>query len=78
VVYESIKTAARMEKLLPQFQAALLPEAGHVLLDTPVQVMPFLESVYRPKAAATDRGIRTRHQLLTIARVVEIAKGGIM
>ena len=61
VAYNSAKTAARLGKLLPHFQAVLLPEAGHVLLDTPVQVMPFLESVYRPKAAPTDRGIRTRH-----------------
>jgi pimeloyl-ACP methyl ester carboxylesterase len=45
MVYDSIKTAARMGKLLPQFQAALLPEAGHVLLDTPARVMPFLASV---------------------------------
>jgi pimeloyl-ACP methyl ester carboxylesterase len=42
VVYNSVKTAARMRKLLPCFQAVLLPEAGHVLLDTPAQVMPFL------------------------------------
>jgi hypothetical protein len=34
-----------MEKLLPHFQAILLPEAGHVLLDTPARVMPFLASV---------------------------------
>jgi pimeloyl-ACP methyl ester carboxylesterase len=44
VAYNSVKTAARMSKLLPRFQAVLLPEAGHVLLDTPVQVMPFLSS----------------------------------
>lgn len=36
------KAIARMERLLPHFQAALLPDAGHVLLDTPVQVLPFL------------------------------------
>lgn len=45
VAYNSRKTAARMSKLLPHFQAILLPEAGHVLLDTPGQVMPFLASV---------------------------------
>jgi pimeloyl-ACP methyl ester carboxylesterase len=44
VAYDSVKTAARMDKLLPHFQAVLLPEAGHVLLDTPAQVMPFLAS----------------------------------
>lgn len=44
VAYHSYKTAARMERLLPRFQAVLLPEAGHVLLDTPAQVMPFLAS----------------------------------
>jgi pimeloyl-ACP methyl ester carboxylesterase len=42
VAYNSVKTAARLGKLLPQFQVVLLPEAGHVLLDTPAQVMPFL------------------------------------
>jgi pimeloyl-ACP methyl ester carboxylesterase len=45
MAYNSAKTAARMEKLLPHFQAILLPEAGHVLLDTPARVMPFLASV---------------------------------
>jgi pimeloyl-ACP methyl ester carboxylesterase len=44
IAFDSVKTAARMSKLLPRFQAALLPEAGHVLLDTPAQVMPFLAS----------------------------------
>lgn len=44
VAFNSVKTAARLSKLLPRFQAVLLPEAGHVLLDTPVQVMPFLAS----------------------------------
>jgi pimeloyl-ACP methyl ester carboxylesterase len=43
IAFHSAKTAARMERLLPHFQAALLPEAGHVLLDTPVHVIPFLE-----------------------------------
>jgi len=42
VAYNSRKTAARMRKLLPHFQAVLLPDAGHVLLGTPAQVVPFL------------------------------------
>ena len=33
-----------MAKLLPHFQAVLLPKAGHVLLGTPAQVVPFLAS----------------------------------
>ena len=45
VAFKSRKTAARMERLLPHFQAVLLPEAGHVLLGTPIHVMPFLASV---------------------------------
>jgi pimeloyl-ACP methyl ester carboxylesterase len=44
VAYDSRKTATRLRELLPHFQAVLLPEAGHVLLDTPVHVMPFLEA----------------------------------
>ena len=42
VAYNSRKTAARMRKLLPHFQAVLLPDAGHVLLGMPAQVVPFL------------------------------------
>ena len=34
--------AARMEKLLPQFEAVIIPDAGHVLLNTPEHTLPFL------------------------------------
>jgi pimeloyl-ACP methyl ester carboxylesterase len=40
--YVSAKTAARLKRLLPNFSAVILPEAGHVLLDTPAHIMPFL------------------------------------
>ena len=40
--YVSEKTAARLQKLLPDFQANILPDTGHVLLDTTAQLMSFL------------------------------------
>ena len=40
--YVSDKTAARLQQLLPRFKATILPEAGHVLLNTTAQVLPFL------------------------------------
>ncbi len=40
--FVSEKTAARLQKLLPQFTAVILPEAGHALLNTLPHIMPFL------------------------------------
>jgi pimeloyl-ACP methyl ester carboxylesterase len=40
--YVSEKTAIRLQKLLPHFKANVLPETGHVLLNTTPQVMSFL------------------------------------
>jgi len=42
--YVSEKTAARLQTLLPDFQANILPDTGHVLLNTPTQIIPFLTS----------------------------------
>ena len=40
--YVSEKTADRLRKLLPHFTATVLPEAGHVMLDTTPYIVPFL------------------------------------
>lgn len=42
--FESQKTAERLRRLVPQFQAAILPDTGHVLLDTPQLIRPFLDA----------------------------------
>jgi pimeloyl-ACP methyl ester carboxylesterase len=41
-LFASEKTAARLEKLLPQFTVHMLPEAGHVLHGLAAEIMPFL------------------------------------
>jgi pimeloyl-ACP methyl ester carboxylesterase len=41
--YVSEKTAARLRQLLPHFEATIFPEAGHVLLNTTAQIIPFLD-----------------------------------
>lgn len=40
--YVSENTATRLQRLLPHFEATILPGAGHVLLNTTVQILPFL------------------------------------
>ncbi len=40
--YVSEKSAARLQRLLPRFKAIILPEAGHVLLNTTPNILPFL------------------------------------
>jgi pimeloyl-ACP methyl ester carboxylesterase len=42
--YVSEKTAARLQQWLPRFKATIFPEAGHVLLNTTAQIMPFLNT----------------------------------
>jgi pimeloyl-ACP methyl ester carboxylesterase len=39
--------AARLRRLLPRFEAVMLPDAGHALTDTRGAVMPFLLDGYR-------------------------------
>jgi pimeloyl-ACP methyl ester carboxylesterase len=46
--YISEKIAARLQRVLPHFEANILPEAGHAMLDTTPQVIPFLTAVGRP------------------------------
>ena len=41
------KVAARMRKLVPELTAKIIPQAGHVLYDTPSHIMPFLAATER-------------------------------
>ena len=41
-LFDSEKTAARMQKLVPHLTATILPEFGHVLYNTTTQIIPFL------------------------------------
>jgi pimeloyl-ACP methyl ester carboxylesterase len=43
-IRDTQRIAARMEKLLPQLTAIVIPGAGHVLLDTRDHILPFLAS----------------------------------
>jgi hypothetical protein len=47
VEYSRHYTAVRLQKLLPDFTANILPAIGHMLLDTPIQIIPFLAPVGR-------------------------------
>lgn len=44
VIRPMAAVAARMAKLVPKLEAALIPQAGHVLINTSARVLPFLEA----------------------------------
>lgn len=62
--YVSEKTAGRLQRLLPVFTAKILPGAGHVLLDTTGQILPFLAGpgglLPDPPPMAADDGLPGR------------------
>jgi pimeloyl-ACP methyl ester carboxylesterase len=41
------KIAERMRKLVPELTTKVIPQAGHVLFNTPIHIMPFLAAMKR-------------------------------
>jgi pimeloyl-ACP methyl ester carboxylesterase len=44
-VFDAEKNTARMRRLVPQVSATIVPEGGHILLNTRAHILPFLRSL---------------------------------